>query len=101
MKIIGNKDITGNFLIDTSINNFITEKNTGKKNNIFVSHYNPIETDRQICRINNQMKFLSHLRPINQKEELLKFLQDNSYNPQFKYHDYSEEYEQTIKNLKY
>lgn len=98
--VIGNKDITGNFLIDTSINNFITEKNTGKKNNIFVSHYNPIETDRQICRINNQMKFLSHLRPINQKEELTKFLQDNNYNPQFKYHDYAEEYEQTIKNLK-
>lgn len=86
--ILGNKDLSGLFLIDTSKNNLISEKNSGKKTNIFISNYDPLETDRAIFKINNQIKLLSYFRPLNFQDETQKFLQDNTVNPQFIYKDF-------------
>lgn len=83
--IIGNRDLMGQFLIDTSINNLLSEKRQGETRKIFISNYDPQETDRQICRIVSQFKFLSYLRPLNFHVESEKFLTDQSYNPQFIY----------------
>lgn len=97
--IIGNRDIAGQFLVDTGINNHISIKN-GNTNKIFLSHYNPLETDRQLSKVNNQLKFLSHFRPLNFSEEISKFEINNNYNPQFVYGDFSEQYQQFKKTLK-
>lgn len=89
--VIGNRDLTGHFLIDTSINNLISEKNTGTTKRIFISNYDPLETDRQLCRIISQFKFLSYFRPINFMDEAQKFLTNTQYNPQFLYKEYDGE----------
>ena len=95
--IIGNRDIAGQFLIDTGINNHISVRHNDT-NKIFLSHYNPLETDRQLSKFNNQLKFLSHFRPLNYKEEISKFEINNNYNPQFIYNDFGEQY-QTFKKI--
>jgi alpha-L-glutamate ligase-like protein/uncharacterized protein (TIGR02421 family) len=41
--------------------------------------------DFELSDIDSQLKLLSHLRPINLKEENTKFLLDPKYNPQFEY----------------
>lgn len=89
--VIGNRDLSGHFLLDSSINNLLAEKATGETSRIFITNYDPIETDRQICKINNQMKFLSFFRPVNFKEEAEKFHLDKNYNPQFIYKEFDQE----------
>ena len=89
--IIGNRDLSGAFLLDTSINNMLKEKSNGETKRIFITNYDPIETDRQICKISNQMKFLSFFRPINFNEEAAKFKINKSYNPQFIYREFDQE----------
>lgn len=97
--IIGNRDLSGRFLIDTGINNLISEKNSGSKQNIFITSYDPIETDRLIYKIGNQIKLLSNLRPTNFKEESQKFINDKNYAPQFIYKPIQEEFEHLSKEL--
>lgn len=97
--IIGNRDLSGSFLLDSSINNILGEKSKGPVRHIFISNYNPIETDRQICKINNQLKLLSYFRPLNFHEEANKFRQNKNYNPQFIYKDYDQETSNLKKNL--
>ena len=97
--IIGNRDLVGQFLIDTSINNLISEKKSGETKKIFISNYDPQETDRQLCRIISQFKFLSYFRPINFIDEANKFLANNSYNPFFLYKEYGSELAQLRKDL--
>ncbi len=89
--ILGNRDIGGHFLLDTSLNNYISEKTAGETKKIFITNYEPLETDRQICKIINQIKFLSYFRPTNFITEAKKFLLDKSYNPQFLYKEYGED----------
>lgn len=45
--------------------------------------------DSELSEIDTEIKLLSHLRPINLKEERTKFLVDPSYNPQFQYSELS------------
>lgn len=97
--IIGSRDIAGQFLVDTSINNHISTKNNNT-NKFFLSHYNPLETDRQLSKLNNQLKFLSHFRPLNFNEEISKFEINNNYNPQFIYDEFEDHYQQFKKSLK-
>ncbi len=102
--ILGNKDLGGQFLIDTSINNLIEEKQKGETKKIFITNYDPLETDRQICKVSSQMKFLSYFRPVNFHEEAKKFLDDKSYNPNFRYKendDELEDLERQINRIKY
>lgn len=82
--ILGRKDLSGQFLVDTSINNVLAENSQGKSN-LFIANYNPIETDRKICKIAGHLKFLSYFRPLNFKQEIEKFNINHSYNPQFTY----------------
>jgi alpha-L-glutamate ligase-like protein len=89
--ILGNRDIGGQFLIDTSINNLLTENKSGTAKKIFIINYDPLETDRQICKIISQLKFLSYFRPINFLEESNRFITDHSYNPQFRYKEAEQE----------
>lgn len=97
--VIGSRDLSGQFLVDSSINNLITEKISGRSSTIFITNYDPIETDRQICKINNQLKFLSYFRPVNYLEEIKKFKSDFSYNPQFQYQESESELNQMKKDL--
>jgi alpha-L-glutamate ligase-like protein len=102
--IIGNRDLGGQFLIDTSINNLIEEKKKGETKQIFITNYDPLESDRQICKVSSQMKFLSYFRPVNFHEEAKKFLADRTYNPVFRYKENSEELEdlgRQISRIKY
>lgn len=97
--IIGNRDLSGRFLIDTSINNLLSEKQSGNKQNIFITNYDPLETDRAIYKIGNQIKLLSALRPLNFKEESQKFINDKSYAPQFIYKQLDDHYDQLKNDL--
>lgn len=97
--IIGNRDLTGQFLVDASINNLLSEKSSGQTSKIFISNYDPIETDRQICKVNSQLRFLSFLRPTNFSEESKKFQADHSYNPQFIYKEPDQDFQQLKKHL--
>lgn len=98
--ILGNRDIGGQFLIDTSINNLIREKKAGETKKIFITNYDPLETDRHLCKIINQIKFLSYFRPVNFIEEAQRFILDKSYNPHFKYKEYGDDLSQIKQDLK-
>lgn len=97
--IIGNRDISGQFLLDTSINNLLSEKPSGQTSRIFITNYNPIETDRQLCKIINQFKFLGYFRPLNYLDEVGKFELNRNYNPQFHYANPQDELQKIKKNL--
>ncbi|MBU1934555.1 DUF1704 domain-containing protein, partial [Patescibacteria group bacterium] len=45
--------------------------------------------DQELFDIDDQIKLLSHLKPINLREEHTKFLVDPKYNPKFKYKELS------------
>ncbi len=97
--VFGNRDLGGHFLIDTSINNLISEQRKGETNRIFITNYDPLETDRQLCRIISQLKFLSYFRPLNFNEESHRFISDRSYNPQFEYKEAGLDFSQLNKEL--
>jgi len=78
--IIGSRDLK-NFLIDPSASpqdRIKREIRPKKLTNYF-------EIDQEIVNIDNKIKLLFHLRPINLKDEQDKFLKNFSYNPQFDY----------------
>jgi uncharacterized protein (TIGR02421 family) len=102
--IIGNRDISGQFLIDTSIKNLISVKTKKDSPNFFISNYSPLESDRQISKFANQIKLLSYLRPLNFRQEAEKFNLDKTYNPQFIYKNYDEEcsaIKKSLRNIRY
>lgn len=78
--IIGARDLK-NFLIDPSA---VLQKGAKKE----IRHKkltNYFEIDQEIVNIDNKIKLLFHLRPVNLKDEQNKFLKNFSYNPQFIY----------------
>ncbi|MFA4890814.1 MAG: tyrosine/phenylalanine carboxypeptidase domain-containing protein [Candidatus Gracilibacteria bacterium] len=79
--IIGSRDLQ-DFLIDPShkeSGKFIPKRARSKKIT------NNFEIDQEIVNIDNKLKLLFHLRPVNLEEEKRKFLENFSYNPQFVY----------------
>lgn len=85
--IIGARDLK-NFLVDTSVTK--PEKNkeiTTKKEEIRSKEprINYARIDQQLIQIDNKIKLLYHLRPINLKEEQKKFFNNPTKNPVFEY----------------
>jgi alpha-L-glutamate ligase-like protein/uncharacterized protein (TIGR02421 family) len=87
--IIGARDLQ-DFLIDPSATKEgESSKNTTKK--VFKRSIpkkkikNHFEIDQEIVNVDNKLKLLFHLRPVNLEEEKKKFLENFSYNPQFEY----------------
>jgi alpha-L-glutamate ligase-like protein/uncharacterized protein (TIGR02421 family) len=88
--IIGSRDLT-DFLIEptvikkdrdkkTSINDISPVQTTSAKKTI-----NLFETDQKLVQIDNKIKLLYHLRPINLSSEKEKFFKNFNTNPQFEY----------------
>lgn len=90
--IIGSRDLR-NFLIDPSKKASIMAKEESNKMAAFVDRIftekELTKIDQELSDIDSQIKLLSHLRPLNLKEEQTKFLLDPSYNPQFQYKELS------------
>jgi len=82
--IIGARDLS-NFLIDPSAVKDKTETSPPKIIRKGKKLTNYFEIDQEIVNIDNKIKLLFHLRPINLTEEQKKFLKNFSYNPQFIY----------------
>lgn len=90
--ILGTRDLK-DFLIDSSENNEEKENKSSKntiiipniKNKIEDKTTNFYETDQKLLHIDNKLKLLYHLRPINLESEKEKFFKNRSYNPQFEY----------------
>lgn len=85
--IIGKRDLN-DFLIDASVKK-TTKKESSKtkvtSNEPQKSKINFAQTDDELINIDNKIKLLYHLRPLNLDEEEYKFFQNTSYNPQFQY----------------
>lgn len=88
--IIGQRDLR-NFLIDPSKK---IAPSGGDNKAPHFSHVKKDFTDKDLLKIDkdlyeidDKIKLLYHLKPINLKEEHTKFLVDPSYNPQFQYKD--------------
>jgi alpha-L-glutamate ligase-like protein/uncharacterized protein (TIGR02421 family) len=75
--IIGARDLK-DFLIDPSA----TKTKKGIRQKKLTNYF---EIDQEIVNIDNKIKLLFHLRPVNLKDEQNKFLKNFSYNPQFTY----------------
>lgn len=93
--IIGYKDLQG-FLIkpkikDSSKSNIKTASKPQVESGFY---YQPQidfgQVDHQIFQVMKQIKFLSLLTPLNLNEEIEKFKNDKSYNPQFQYQNITE-----------
>lgn len=88
--ILGTRDLK-EFLIDTSnenekkenINNIRLEKSAIQ--NTIRNKINYYDLDQQLINIDNKIKLLYHLRPINLVQEKERFFNDNKYNPEFEY----------------
>ncbi len=78
--IIGQRDLGENFLIDPS-----KKRKTKKTVQKITKSIDYHAIDDQLISIDNKIKLLYYLRPINLEEETKKFFQDFSYNPQFTY----------------
>ena len=88
--IIGQRDLR-DFLIDPA-KHMAAEKSLAEKGSSSVMHIvrqfsdkDLRKIDDEIVKIDEEILLLSHLRPVNLKEEHNKFLVDPSYNPQFEY----------------
>jgi len=83
--ILGKDDIKG-FLVDTTVIAPNIEVKKSKRNTIYTFK----EQDEIIMNVDKGLKLLSHLNPINLKEEKDKFFANNcDYNPQFEYKNLS------------
>lgn len=87
--IIGTRDLQG-FLIDINQNKEKAKKiepKTEEQKPVIISHtkVNFQEVDDQLNEIDNKIKLLYHLRPINLEGEKTRFFESNEYNPQFEY----------------
>lgn len=78
--ILGQRDLGGNFLIDPSRKRK-TKKTVAKITKTIDYH----AVDEQLTGIDNKIKLLYYLRPLNLEEEKKKFFENFSYNPQFTY----------------
>lgn len=85
--IVGKRDLAG-FLIDP-----MKGKSKIVKLPVFSSEDESVlpfyELDAELTAIDRKLQMLSHLKPTNLKEEKEKFLKDPTYNPQFKYKDFT------------
>jgi len=86
--LIGRRDL-GNFLIDpTKDMTSVTADKMDGDMPIVKAAFTAEELERidsELADMDADIKLLSHLRPINLKEERTKFLVDPNYNPQFEY----------------
>lgn len=88
--ILGTRDLQ-EFLIDTANNQEKKDQKTTKIENKIINNednfkkINFYETDQEIINIDNRIKLLYHLRPINLESEKKKFMKNTSYNPEFEY----------------
>lgn len=88
--IIGQRDLR-DFLIDPA-KHMVAEKAASEKEASSIAHivrqFSEEELqkiDDEIVNIDGEIRLLSHLKPINLKDEHNKFLVDPTYNPQFEY----------------
>jgi len=86
---IGQRDL-GAFLIDPSRNVSLTSEASESSNQAPVikrifSEKELQNIDEELAKIDGEIRLLSHLRPLNLREENIKFLHDPHYNPQFEY----------------
>jgi alpha-L-glutamate ligase-like protein/uncharacterized protein (TIGR02421 family) len=87
--VIGSRDLQ-EFLIDPSYKSedLPAEKKKPIQKPIGTKRIsNHFDIDQEIVSIDNKIKLLYHLRPVNLEEEKKKFLDNFSYNPQFVYPD--------------
>lgn len=82
--IIGARDLSS-FLIDPSAIKDKEETTSPKVIKKGKKLTNYFEIDQEVVNIDNKIKLLFHLRPVNLTEEQNKFLKNFSYNPQFIY----------------
>ncbi len=88
--IIGTRDLQ-EFLIDTNLNQEKKEQKSIKVENHHPhAENNPqkinfYEIDQKVIHIDNKIKLLYHLRPINLESEKKKFFKNINYNPEFEY----------------
>jgi len=83
--IIGNRDLN-DFLIDPQANKEPKkDKPVAPKEVISKRKINYEIIDKKIMEINDQISFLHYIKPINVKDEHLKFIANEDYNPQFQY----------------
>lgn len=88
--MIGRRDLSG-FLIDPT-KHMAAEKAIAEKDASSVAHIirhfsesDLKKIDNEIIKIDEVIRLLAHLKPINLNEEHNKFLVDPTYNPQFEY----------------
>lgn len=90
--IIGTRDLK-DFLVDVNTD---SEKKEPTNKKVFpetikfnvkppTKKINYFETDQQLEQVNNKIKLLYHLRPINLDTEKKKFFADKNYNPELEY----------------
>lgn len=88
--ILGTRDLQG-FLIDINKNKETPKTTqppriTDQKAAIIISNeINFHEVDEKLNEIDNKIKLLYHLRPVNLETEKTRFLESEEYNPQFEY----------------
>ena len=87
--ILGSKDLQ-NFLVKPKSSNIKTisqnKSNPTIKNNLYyLPQIDYGQVDYQIFQVTKKIKLLKKLTPVNLKEEISKFKENNSYNPQFLY----------------
>lgn len=85
--IIGQRDLQ-NFLIDPMRHSSLETMEADIQAPVIKRKFTDTELkriDNELADIDSQIKLLSHLKPINLKEENDKFLLDPTYNPQFEY----------------
>ncbi len=78
--ILGQRDLGDNFLIDPS-----RKRKTKKAVSTISKNIDYKSIDEQLTNIDNKIKLLFYLRPLNLEEERKKFFQNFSHNPQFTY----------------
>lgn len=87
--IIGRRDLS-NFFIDSSkkisrtVEKSVENKNTAKNKSV-LKHMSYSEIDQNLIKIDEKLKILYYLRPLNLEEEQKKFFQNFKNNPQFEY----------------
>ncbi len=88
--VIGQRDLR-DFLIDPT-KHMVAEKAVDDKTATSVPHIvrqfsdaDLKKIDEEIVKIDEEIRLLAHIRPLNLKEEHNKFLVDPTYNPQFEY----------------
>ncbi|MBN2087042.1 DUF1704 domain-containing protein [Candidatus Peregrinibacteria bacterium] len=90
--LIGQRDLR-NFLIDPNKHMTSIASEKPASNIPYIAKtFTPSELERidqELFEIDSKIKLLSHLKPINLKEEHTKFLVDPKYNPQFEYKELS------------